>query len=153
MSEPRDIGEEFTKVTRRAFWRRPLRIFCESCDDEELKRIMDWADEIKALNLSRPAYHEVVAKVIEERRHKELARPRWTETPGFWVSVASMIMTLVFGIIGYLAWKHPVEPLGDSHAQPASQEQPSYQLSPSPSMMQPGSAPTNSVGAPVSPKK
>jgi hypothetical protein len=101
MSEPRDISKEFTEAIRHwATWPQQLRKLCKSCNDEDLKRLMDFSiafkdsRELKELNISQPGYYEVVREVIEERRHEEITKDAWVVKWTFWMVLVSILIAL-----------------------------------------------------------
>jgi hypothetical protein len=116
--KPRDIGKEFREAIRPwATWTTTLRALCESCNNEDIKRIMDYAvayketKELKELNVSQPAYYEVVKEVIKERRHREVMKDSL-------IVIGTLIIAVATFIVCLLAWLFPRSPVADASTRP-----------------------------------
>ncbi len=72
---------------------------------------------------------EIISTEINARLLKALAKPHWSLTPLFWVSVVGAVAAVVAAYYAYLAYSQPQQ---SSVANPQSQNEPSTLQKPSP---------------------
>jgi hypothetical protein len=119
------------------------------------------------------AHYPLIQKEIDHRQRlviaghlADLKKRHWTLVPTFWIVLITGIFGVIFGplacIIGYLAWRHPVEADPKQSETQSAPSNPSIQLLPNPQSNSPAQSkapqkrvppPTNSGSAPASPKK